>query len=74
MAARQAEIDALNENEFDPEAQARIAEQIRQQNVEANYEAAYEHSPEVFGEIIMLYVNLQVSSLLWQKGRCCVLR
>lgn len=62
QAAKQyEEIDALNADEFDPEAQAKIAERIRRENIEANMSAAYEHSPEVFGEINMLYVNLEVS-------------
>lgn len=61
MASRQAELDALNENEFDPDAQARIEEHIRQANIDANVSAAMEHSPEVFGEVTMLYVKLHVS-------------
>ena len=60
-AQRQAEIDALNEDEFDPEAQARIAERIQQENIQANMEAAFEHSPEAFGQVSMLYVRLEAS-------------
>lgn len=62
-AERQAEIDALNENEFDPEAQARIAERIQQANIQANMEAAMEHSPETFGQVNMLYVRLEVQHI-----------
>ena len=59
-AQRQAEIDTLNQDEFDPEAQARIAERIQQENIQANMEAAFEHSPEAFGQVSMLYVRLEV--------------
>ena len=47
-------------NEFDPETQRRLAERIQQQNVEENFASAMEHSPEVFSEVIMLYVEMQV--------------
>lgn len=60
-AQRQEEIDALNQDEFDPEAQARIAERIQQENIQANMEAAFEHSPEAFGQVTMLYVRLEAS-------------
>ena len=56
------ENEALNADEFDPEAQAKIAERIKQANIEANWQAALEHSPEIFGEINMLYVVMEVSS------------
>lgn len=60
-AQRQEEIDALNQDEFDPEAQARIAERIQQENIQANMEAAFEHSPEAFSQVNMLYVRLEAS-------------
>ena len=66
-AQRQAEIDALNENAFDPEAQARIAERIQQENIQANMEAAFEHSPEAFSQVSMLYVRLEASFYSWHK-------
>ena len=40
--------------------QARIAEYIRQKNVEENYESAMEFNPEVFAQVTMLYVNMDV--------------
>jgi hypothetical protein len=36
---------------FDPDAQAKIAEAIRMQNVMQNLETAMEHNPEVFGRV-----------------------
>lgn len=40
--------------------QARIADYIRQQNIEENYESAMEFNPEVFASVTMLYVNMDV--------------
>ncbi len=60
--SRQAEIDALNQDEFDPEAQRKIAEAIQQANVEENMSAAMEHSPETFASVCMLYVKLEVNT------------
>lgn len=59
---QQADVDALNQDEFDPEAQKKIAEAIQQENVEANMNAAMEHSPEAFGSVTMLYVKLEVNN------------
>ena len=42
--------------------QARIAEHIRQKNVEENYETAWEYNPEVFASVTMLYVNMEVGN------------
>ena len=50
-AAVAAEIDALNADAFNPEAQKKIEELLRRQAVEANYEAAVEHAPEAFGDV-----------------------
>lgn len=41
--------------------QARIAEFIEKSNVMENFEQAWEHSPEVFGQVIMLYNNMEVN-------------
>lgn len=40
--------------------QARIAEEIQQKNIQENFEAAIENTPEVFGHINMLYVDMKV--------------
>jgi DNA damage-inducible protein 1 len=47
--ARQREIERLNADPFDVDAQARIAEMIRQERVMENLQNAMEHTPE--GEI-----------------------
>ena len=60
-AAQNAEIDLLNADPFDTEAQAKIEEQIRLQNVDANYETAMDTTPEAFGSVIMLYVDITVN-------------
>ncbi|XP_006887361.1 PREDICTED: protein DDI1 homolog 1 [Elephantulus edwardii] len=46
---------------FDLEAQARIEEEIRQQNVEENMNIAMEEAPESFGQVVMLYINCKVN-------------
>ncbi|XP_071502846.1 protein DDI1 homolog 2-like [Diadema antillarum] len=51
----------LNADPFDPNAQSKIAEAIRLQNVEDNMETAMEHAPESFGQVVMLYINCVVN-------------
>jgi DNA damage-inducible protein 1 len=60
-ARRNAEIDLLNADPFDAEAQRKIEESIRLRNVDANYETAMETTPEAFGSVIMLYVDVKVN-------------
>ncbi|XP_036607426.1 protein DDI1 homolog 2-like [Trichosurus vulpecula] len=46
---------------FDLEAQAKIEEAIRQQNIEENMSIAMEEAPESFGQVVMLYINCRVN-------------
>ena len=60
-ARKKAEIDLLNADPFDMEAQAKIQAMIDQSNVNENYEQAMENTPEAFGSVIMLYVDMEVN-------------
>jgi len=61
LKRKQQELALLQADPFDPEAQKRIASMIQQQNVNENLESAMENSPELFGNVVMLYVNMEVN-------------
>jgi len=59
---RQMELDRLATlDPFNPEVQRRIHDIINMQNVQENMEHAVEHAPEVFGHVVMLYINCKVN-------------
>ena len=77
QARRRQQIADLNADPFDVEAQARIAEMIREERVQENLQNAIEHNPEgeeysvleekllticiVFGRVHMLYIDVEVN-------------
>merc|ERR1711988_1714304 len=50
-------------NMMDVEAQKKIEEMIKQENVASNMQLAMEHTPEVFAQVIMLYVEVKVNGV-----------
>ncbi|OAE29245.1 hypothetical protein AXG93_3825s1150 [Marchantia polymorpha subsp. ruderalis] len=62
------QIDLMNADPFDIDAQRKIEEAIRQKNVDENWEAAVEHNPEAFARVIMLYVDMEVNSVPLKIG------
>mmetsp|Transcript_7792 Transcript_7792/g.14729 ORF Transcript_7792/g.14729 Transcript_7792/m.14729 type:complete len:413 (-) Transcript_7792:107-1345(-) len=62
--ARQEELARLQfADPMDMDAQRRIAELIEQSNINENYENAMEHTPESFGRVQMLYVDMEVNGV-----------
>ncbi|XP_012678109.1 protein DDI1 homolog 2 [Clupea harengus] len=57
----QERIRLLTADPFDLDAQAKIAEDIRQHNIEENMTIAMEEAPESFGQVVMLYINCKVN-------------
>jgi DNA damage-inducible protein 1 len=60
-AEKQRQIALLNADPFNVDAQLKIADIIREENVQNNYEQALEHNPESFGRVVMLYVDCEVN-------------
>ncbi|GAA6015574.1 hypothetical protein JCM10207_008132 [Rhodosporidiobolus poonsookiae] len=57
------EMQLLQADPFDVEAQKKIEEAIRQEQVLENMESAMESMPEAFGSVHMLYVNVEVNGV-----------
>ena len=54
-------IRMLNADPLDPKYQQRIAETIRNENVEQNMLTAMEYNPESFGRVTMLYIDCKAN-------------
>ena len=53
----------LNANPLDLDAQRRIEELIRLEQVQRNMEQALELNPESFGRVIMLYIDCEINGV-----------
>ncbi|CEP16671.1 hypothetical protein [Parasitella parasitica] len=60
-STKKAQLAAANNDPFDVEAQKKIEDAIRQENIAANLEAAMEHNPESFARVTRLYINVEIN-------------
>ena len=51
------QVDLLNADPMDMEAQMKIMQMIEQKNIDENMENAMENTPEAFGQVSMLCVQ-----------------
>ncbi|ORY95325.1 hypothetical protein BCR43DRAFT_297836 [Syncephalastrum racemosum] len=63
QSRRQAEQrrSSIHDDPMDIEAQKRIEDAIRQENIAANLEAAMEYNPESFARVTRLYINVEIN-------------
>lgn len=66
---QQRERELLQADPYDLEAQKKIAEAIRQEQVLENMEQAMETMPESFGSVHMLYVNVCLLTASYLSSR-----
>ena len=60
---REEEEALMSADPFDVEAQRKIEEAIRRGNVEENMARAMDETPEVFGQVVMLYVDAEINGV-----------
>lgn len=56
----------IEENPFDEEANKKIEEIIRQENVQNNFRMAQDYNPELFDQIDMLYIECEINKVKMQ--------
>ncbi|CAO3651627.1 unnamed protein product [Mucor hiemalis] len=59
---QKSQLAAVNDDPFDIEAQKRIEDAIRQENIAANLEAAMEYNPESFARVTRLYIEVEINN------------